>query len=285
MVADKKDEKMKNGLLSDIVELLFPLKRLLKADKIVREKIEKLEKGDITFEYMVGYEKLTLEEADKFLNKTFEARKTLEDKAKTNVLGVTISVSLLIGLSQVFVNNIQNGIFRVLTLLIALYCLISVISGTVISLLILGKQNRTYDVFPIDKSSSEDEQLENIALNTELNMNYNVRRNNFLYASYGLIINFLVSLSVLFLLVIIPAQINNKTTMQKFKQTQTETNKELSTIKEMQRNQNELVNEVEHRLIKNEMLIEKQNTDITNLEKSSKDIIQRLNQLDQEKIK
>lgn len=197
-------------MVKEIMHLFFPLLRLNRANKIVDEKITQLENGVNTFSYMLGYENLDAELAEKYLTKTFEARKSLEDKAKANVFGVTIAVSLIVGFSQIFTNtnfHASGLAFRIIAILLVLYSLVSVTVGTILSLLVLGKYNRIYDVFPEDANSSDEKQkVLNIAINAELNSLYNVKRNNILYSSYGLIINFLVTISFSFMAVIVNTQ-------------------------------------------------------------------------------
>jgi len=233
-------------LIAEIVILLFPLIRLRKANELVNVKIDKLEKGEKLFSYMAGYEAIEISEAEVFLAKTLEARKALEDKAKTNVLGVTISVSLIIGLSQVFHNNFpSNSLLRFVTVLLAFYSLTSMILATMLSLMILGKFNKVYDLYPTDKSlTSKSEKLDAIAMNAELNMYYNVKRNNYLYSSYGLITNFLISLSILFLMVVIPNHDSTKNTLQKIQDVQSEIYNEVYKLKGLQETQNQQMDRV-----------------------------------------
>lgn len=194
-------------IIKEVIHLFFPLLRLRRANKIIDEKIKRLEDGGTNLTYMLGYDKLSLDTADKYLSKTFDARKSLEDKAKSNVFGVTIAVSLIVGFSQIFTNtNFHSGgiSFKIITMLLVLYSLVSVTIGTILSLLVLGKYNRVYDLVPEDENNvDENKKLFSIAINAELNSLYNVKRNNILYSSYGLIINFLVAISVSFLIVII----------------------------------------------------------------------------------
>jgi hypothetical protein len=220
-------------LLAEIFILLFPLLRLRKANKLVDAKINRLENGEKLLSYMKGYESLAISEAEVFLTKTLEARKTLEEKAKTNVLGVTISVSLIIGLSQVFHNNYpSNSLLRCITVLLAFYSLTSIILSTMLSLKILGKVNIVYDLFPTDKTlTSESEKLDAIAVTAELNMYYNVKRNSYLYSSYVLIIHFLISLSILFLLVVLPDNGGTNNTLQNIQESQSEIYKEVYKLK------------------------------------------------------
>lgn len=226
-------------LISEIYELLFPLRKLIKAEKLINAKIDKLEKGEKLFSYMAGYEALAISEAEVFLTKTFETRKTLEDKAKVNVLGVTISVSFIIGLSQVFHNNFPiNLLLRCAAVIFASYSLISIILSTILSLMILVSFNKVYDLYPIDKSlASNSEMLDAIAVCAELNMNYNMKRNNYLYSSYGLITNFLISLSILFLLVVLPNNDSTNNTLQNIQESQSELYKEVYKLKGLQETQ------------------------------------------------
>jgi len=236
----------KKEIITEILALLFPLIILRKVNKPVNAKIAKLENGVKVFSYMSGYESLDISVAEEFLNKTFEARKTLEEKAKTNVFGVTISVSLIIGLSQIFYGNVFSTSFhRVLIIILAFYSLTSMILATILSLMILGVFNRVYDLYPFDKSlTSNSEKLDAIAVNAELNMNYNIKRNNYLYASYCLITNFLLSLSVLFLIVIIPYNSSTKDSLQRIHDSQINIYKEVTKLKDLQKTQGDLLTEL-----------------------------------------
>jgi len=211
-------------MVIEIAHLFFPFYALRRANKIVDKKIEDLENGGLNFSYMLGYEKLTPDIAEKYLIKTFESRKSLEDKAKANVFGVTIAVSMIVGFSQIFANanfHASGFAFKVITISLVFYSLLSVSIGTILSLLVLGKYNRVYDIFPQDVNTKNDKlQLLNIAVNAELNSLYNVKRNNILYSSYGLIINFLVALSISFLIVIMnPKQQDLKQEVSKLQMT------------------------------------------------------------------
>ena len=194
--------------ISSIFFHFFPVFWLKRVNNVLDQKIDNLKNGSRKFSYMKGYETLNLSDAQKFLDKTFEARKTIEDKAKINMLGVTISVSLIIGLSQIFDKHdlfLGPPFIRFLSALLAFYSLSSMLVSTALSLLILGRLNVIYDLYPPDKILETDaEKVDIIAVNAELNMNYNIKRNNYLYLSYHHIINSLLGLFLLFLVVIVP---------------------------------------------------------------------------------
>jgi hypothetical protein len=278
------------GAITEILLLLTPLSlvRLRKVDKRVDEKINGLINGDNKdFSYMSGYETLDTSVAEEFLNKTFEARKSLEDKAKTNVFGVTIAVSLMIGLSQVFYNNFPSNLFlRVLTIILAFYSLTSMVLATILSLMVLGRLNRVYDLNPSDKSLvSNFEKLRAIAINAELNMNYNIKRHNYLYSSYGLITTFLLSLSILFLLVVIPYHGNTTVTLQKIQDSQNDMYKEVYKINGLQQTQNHLLTDIERKVrsLENELTLQMDR--IKRIEEADKEALKKIKDLSKQNDK
>ncbi len=270
-----------------IIELIFPLLPVVEANRIIDEKISKYEQGDLNFRYMSGYQLLTARDAESYLTKTFDARKSLEDKAKTNVLGVTISVTLIMGLSQALYNSFPMFTsLKIIAIIIGIYALLCMILATVFSLNILGKYNYVYDISPIEKSTNN---LVAIALNAEINSLFNIKRNNFLYSSYRLIINFLVSLLLLFLLITLPL-INTKASFQIIQDKQEKILVEVDSIKETQKIQGQLLQTLEkNNLMKNNLMknnLMKDNISevlevIKRLQQSQSEIINKINSLKQ----
>jgi len=191
------------------------------------------------------------------------------------VLGVTISVTLIMGLSQALYNSFPMlTSLKVLAIIIGVYALSSMILATSLSLNILGKNNYVYDISPMDKSTNN---LEAIALNAEINSLYNVKRNNYLFTSYRLIINFLVSLLVLFLLITLPF-VNTKASLQIIQDKQAKILVEVDILEEKQQLQGQLLQKLEqNNLIKDNMLKELEL--IKSLQQSQNDIINKINTL------
>ncbi|MBP2073419.1 hypothetical protein [Thermoanaerobacterium butyriciformans] len=69
---------------------------------------------------------------------------------------------------------------------------------------VLVKENSVYKIWPEDLLSGEEKLKEVYALNTEMNINKNIIRNNYIYTSYECIINSLICLSIIFLLSLLP---------------------------------------------------------------------------------
>ena len=191
------------------------------------------------------------------------------------MLGVTISVTLIMGLSQALYNSFPMlTSLKVLAIIIGVYALSSMILATSLSLNILGKNNYVYDISPMDKSTNN---LEAIALNAEINSLYNVKRNNYLFTSYRLIINFLVSLLVLFLLITLPF-VNTKASLQIIQDKQAKILVEVDILEEKQQLQGQLLQKLEqNNLIKDNMLKELEL--IKSLQQSQNDIINKINTL------
>lgn len=203
-------------LLKKLLMVLFPPYEFILANRKIDLKIAALESNEVKLVYMDGYTSFPFEDIEKYLGKTLEVKKTLEDKAKTNVLGVTISVSLIIGLSQLFSSNLTDvPIVRTIMVILAIYSLGSMITATVITLAILGKHNQFYDLTLLDRLDSEENQKTMLAYNIEKNMNCNIKRNNMLYVSYKLIVIFLTSISLLFGMSVLSSSSNTKSTIQK----------------------------------------------------------------------
>jgi hypothetical protein len=257
------------------LSFLYPVMKLQKTNEVLDKKIDELRNGSKTFSYMAGYQDLTLSDAEGFLNKTFDVRKAIEDKAKTNILGVTISVSLIIGLSQLFNNqslSFGSSFLRLLTVLLGFYALSSMFLATYLSVRILGGLNEVYDLYPPDKTLATDAlKLEAIASNAELNMNYNIKRNNYLFLSYRHIINSLVGLSVLFLIVVVPDYSNNTNIpLEKLKKEQAQIHETLHRIEGVQESQSRILNNMESRIESSEECLAAQSRTISTLEQNQR---------------
>jgi len=201
-------DKMKNLIKKTLIQV-FPAYESIKANKKINEDMTKIENESIGLTYMANYESMDLKNAEKFLERTFEYRKLLEGKARTSVFAIAISASLIVGLCQIIFNvnsSIQNSTFlKIVIVIFAAFALLYMIMAGVLSLKVLGWENRNYELFPQDVILQNQEKLKMIAMCTELNVKLNHIRNNYIYTSYKNIINALICLGILFLLTTIPS--------------------------------------------------------------------------------
>lgn len=171
----------------------------------VLKRIDLLKEGGNDFIYMKDYKHLTNEKIIEFNTSIVEKRKSLEDKAKTNIFGVTLTVSIILGLAQAFekipIKCLSYFGFFVLAAL-SLYCLISFIYAAYCSIYILGYLNIQYDISPSNSLLNSEQLKQLYAANAELNVEFNILRNNYIFTSYRLIMNALISMSIIFCFVV-----------------------------------------------------------------------------------
>jgi len=204
-----------------IIIPLFPLYKTKKANRklfIDIESLKKQDKLDQNGSYMGNYTALSVSDARVFLEKTFEKKKSLEDKAKTNVFGVIIAVTLVTGLYKVLMdlNSMDYPIvYKMLSFLIALYVLIQMILAGLSSIKVISDIIFQYEPFPNDTNLPDNEMLDLIALDTEINVKYNTIRNNYLSSSYESIKRSLICLLLLFIIIAFPINVFGNNSPQK----------------------------------------------------------------------
>ena len=184
---------------------LFPILSCKHANNILDKKIESIENHEIQFEYMAGWDTLTTEEVQEFFNSSVEQKKSLESKAQISIVGLTIAVSLMIGIGGSLLGNEDLSVSPLQSWVVAfgIISLIYFIMSGCMSLEVLGGKNKVYQLFPKQLRLPEKEKLEKLAFNTELNVNLNIIRNNYVYCAYRSILYAIVSLGIMFILFII----------------------------------------------------------------------------------
>jgi len=188
-----------------LMEKIFPFIDNMEKNKKIKSKLDKLESRKVDLEYMKGYNALSIDQLKDFYNDTFDIKSKLEDKAKLNTVGLTISVSLILGLSDLIIKvNEKIGVNWITKIIIILSILsfLYMVAAALSSMAVLIKKNSVDKIKPEDLLS-EEELKESYALNTEKNINRNIIRNNYIYTSYECIINSLICLFIIFLLSIL----------------------------------------------------------------------------------
>ena len=88
---------------------LFPILNCKHANNILSKKIKSLENREMNFEYMSGWDALTVDEVQEFYSTSLEHKKSLESKAQLSIVGLTIAVSLMIGIGGSLLGNSERG--------------------------------------------------------------------------------------------------------------------------------------------------------------------------------
>lgn len=184
---------------------LFPILNCKHANNILSKKIKSLENRAMNFEYMSGWDALTVGEVQEFYSTSLEHKKSLESKAQLSIVGLTIAVSLMIGIGGSLLGNEVLSTSQLQSWVIA-FGIISlsyfIMSGCM-SLEVLGSKNIVYQLFPREMRLPEKEKIEKIAFNTELNVYLNIIRNNYVYCAYRSIIYAVISLGIMFIMFIV----------------------------------------------------------------------------------
>lgn len=201
----------KPSLFTKIINLIFPLTTALRAKKIISLRLEILEKADEDSDYMRQLANSSIDDAERVYQTINENRKSLIDKAKVNVFGITMAITFIVGMAKVFSSincPSELHVFFLISIIFTLLALINMIISGFVSLSTLQGQ-KNYDIMPIefqylsslesDKQTSERVQL--IARNSEINGERNLLINNMVSASYGFLRNGLLFLLLSALLI------------------------------------------------------------------------------------
>jgi hypothetical protein len=186
------------------VNPFFPLTKALWANCRLKTQIESLEQKTGNTPYVENFRGTNNDDANRLHENTLDYRKSLTDKAKTNVFGITLAVTFIVGMTRIFVSVDCPPNMKLMLLLAeiaTLMALVYMISGGLASLHTLQGQ-KTYDLTPADFSylgtiNSEEsiqERVFIIARNIELNIKINLIINNMVSASYGFLRNGLICL-------------------------------------------------------------------------------------------
>lgn len=151
-------------------------------------------------------EHLSKEELEKLFDVDITVKDKLEDKAKTNVIGVTISVTLIMG-SQVLLQNITEkygvGLLYGVALALFVCAVVYMLAAGIHAIHVLVAENETYT-----PSLELEGDLYKKDLNKQIGLNRakNTLRNNYVFTSYECIRNALICLFSVMIIAIVPTR-------------------------------------------------------------------------------
>lgn len=193
-------------ILKDILlDIMFPFPTLLKATKTINEKIEKLDKSTEQKPYSYEYASNNKWINDKvlldILKNTIENKKILEDKAKSSLIAVTISSTLIINILKFVQDTKDNSVFlTTLLAIVGFLSLLYMIIAGVLSLYSIGEINTVATMYPEDYLLPNQKKKTQIADNIEYNYLINLKRNNFMTTSYRCMISSISLLIAIFII-------------------------------------------------------------------------------------
>lgn len=194
--------------MNRIFDIIFPFHANCKANAIIQSRMrpnDEIEESVIpsgVLQRVDCPDNIRNEVLEDLYEQTFKIKDKLEDKAKSNVMGITISVSLIVGSTKLlsYVNSEAERLCIIILLIISVFYMI--VSGLLVIHMLID-ENETYVI----KLNSLAEGGGSLRADYDqcilLNQYKNLIRNNYLFASYACIRNALISLFFMFLLIVI----------------------------------------------------------------------------------
>ncbi len=189
----------------NILEFIFPMIYNYKTNKILHNKLGNLD-GSSIFKDVENPELITTDILKDEYSNTLKTKDKLEDKAKTNVVGITIAITLIMGASSIITSineKFDNKVIQWCAFVLFCVAVLYMLYAGIVAIKILINENEIYTV-----------QLNNIANEERLRSDYdkcivsnrikNLIRNNGVYTSYECIRNAFVCLFLVLLLSIFP---------------------------------------------------------------------------------
>lgn len=198
--------------IQDLYRFLYPIFPMIESRNANNRLRVKLTDGTGILAYMEDADQVTTDHLKEQYDDTIHMKDKLEDKAKTNVMGVTIAVTLILGAS-----NMMDAILKKYPFVAFGWLAFSLLMGSIVYLIVAGilsikvlvAENVLYtaDFSNIVRGG---EQLK-LDYDKKIGQNrtQNIIRNNCIYASYGCIRNALICLFIVLLASTIPVNISS----------------------------------------------------------------------------
>lgn len=180
---------------------IVPVIDAIKANKRLKVKNEA---EDIEIPEKIGDIDIKCLEED--YKNAIEAKNRFEDKAKTIIAALTISITLILNLSQIIETisaRFRMPAVNILIFILAVLAIIYMLMAGIMAIQVLIKENLLYTI-PLSDRTKQDKKC--IYVKTQQNVNQNYIRNNIIYSAYRSILNSVLCLFIIFILAILPLQ-------------------------------------------------------------------------------
>lgn len=204
--------------MNKVIDLVFPMISNCQANANLREKIHpKDENGqDIEPESILSYiensDQINLDILKDRYDETFKTKEKIEDKAKTNIIGISISITLIMGASgilSVLNNKYLSPAVSWVAFVLIVVSIIYMLTAGILIIRLLTNENEVYMVTLSELASGGEILRDQYGKRISQNQNKNVIRNNYLFTSYECIRNSLVCLFVILILTTIPIDLKS----------------------------------------------------------------------------
>lgn len=193
--------------LQSIIGQVFPSVSMIKANKQLKEKINSAE-SQSNRAFMDNFDQIPIENFRQKYAEAFEVKNKFEDKAKTNVIGITIAITVIMGASGLtgsLISKYSCVALHWVSFIILLAAIIYLLVSGIDAIKVLFDENAMSTVGLPDLIADDVDTKEKYDNCTNRNINRNIIRNNIVYSSYICIRNALICMMVLFILLSIPS--------------------------------------------------------------------------------
>lgn len=192
--------------MNRIIEDLFPMFCNRKTNKILKERINNYNNQNADG-ISKDIKNLSKDEYKKIFAETVNAKNTFEDKAKTNIIGVTITISLITGSISLFdrINKYFLGVLmQWLTFAMYVVAVAYMLIAGIQAIRILCDDNIVFSEPRLGDNASPEEVEEKYIEAISKNRLQNLIRNNGIFTSYECIRNALFCLMVVLVIAVFP---------------------------------------------------------------------------------
>lgn len=193
-------------IIQAIIKQLFPSLQTRNANKKLKEKINSKE-SQSNIAFMDNVDAISIDSFKQKYAETFDVKNKFEDKAKTNVIGITIVITIIMGASGLIDSLIKKYAFipfHWISFILLLAAIIYLLVSGIDAIKVLFDENTMSTIGLAELSSNDIETKDKYDDCTNRNINRNLVRNNMVFSSYICIRNALICMMVLFILVSIP---------------------------------------------------------------------------------
>lgn len=196
---------MKNWANAALTEV-FPSIYTHEANKTLRKRIDS-EEPHSSIPNVGDIEAIKMECFRAKYTETFDAKNKFEDKAKTNVMGITIAITVIMGasgLTNLLNSKYPSTFFHWVSFSMLTIAIIYLLASGIGAVKVLFKENTMSTVELLDMADEGIETKKKYDDCISRNIARNTVRNNIVFSSYICIRNALICMAFLFVLISIP---------------------------------------------------------------------------------
>lgn len=175
-------------------------------------------------QYTSNAKKITIDSLKQKYKDTYDAKNKLEDKAKTNIFGITVAITLImgsIGTLSTIESKYPFEFVKWFSFFVFFVAVIYLLVAGIMAVKVLCDENVMSDISLGSLSKNDEKSKYEYDKCIAKNINQNLIRNNMIYASYACIRNAIICIIIIFVLATVPINFtlrNEKNTIDNYNQ-------------------------------------------------------------------